>query len=238
MEHKPASEPAGEYAEKGDYHRALDPSWRYYPVYVEKMALVRRLLGELPPGTRIADLGCGEGLLVEEYRAKGYDIVGVDAAYRSEHVVRAEITDLPFPSASYDRALCLDVLEHLDLAAQPRAIAEMARILRPDGRALVSLPNLAHLASRLAFLLTGKLVRTSTVDRHPGDRPIGEFVGLLDEAGFRVLRRWGLFPTYPVVSALTFVAPAAALPLHRLHNRLHPPASWCFLNVLELEKRR
>lgn len=228
---------SGEYHAKGDYHRELDPSWRYYPVYKEKMDYVRRYLDSLARTQSIVDVGCGEGLLVEEYRSKGYRIEGVDLNYSSEAVHRGDITALPFEDGHAEVALCLDVIEHLDFSQQGLALFELHRVLEPGGRLLLSVPNLAHFASRVSFALLGKLIRTSSIDRHPGDRPIGEYLKLVRDVGFKVLRRDGIFPTYPGVSALTAVSPRLSLPLHRLHNRLRPPAGFCFLNMLELERR-
>ena len=77
-----------EYSERGDYHRLLDENWRYYPIYLAKMALVHRILNRVPKDARIVDLGCGEGVLVEKLREEGYDAVGVDLNYESAAVVR------------------------------------------------------------------------------------------------------------------------------------------------------
>ena len=63
-------------------------------------------------------------------------------------------------------------------------------------------PNLAHMHSRLKFLLAGKLTRTSAVERHPGDRPLAEYEELLRETGFRIESRRGIFPTLPLVFRL------------------------------------
>ena len=60
--------PTGEYASRGEYHRAPSPDWDYYPTYVAKLGFVRRYLDRLPAGTRVLDAGCGEGVLVEETR--------------------------------------------------------------------------------------------------------------------------------------------------------------------------
>ena len=120
----------GEYAARGDYHRTLDPSWDYYPTYIAKLERVRRYLDALPSATRVLDAGCGEGVLVDEYAGR-LDIRGVDANYSSARVSHGSVTALPFPDASFDRALCLDVLEHLAYEEQPRALAELFRVLRP-----------------------------------------------------------------------------------------------------------
>ena len=227
---------SGEYAQGGDYHRKLDRSWPYLPVYMEKMRFVRSYLDTLPSHTRVADLGCGEGILVEEYRRKGVDIEGLDFNYASAYVRKGDITELPYPDESKDVILALDVLEHLQFQQQDQAAKEIARVIRPGGRALLALPNLAHLASRVAFLLAGRLLRTSAVERHPGDRPLNEYLRLFERRHMRVVTRRGLFPTAPLLSLLTVAAPALSVPLHRVANSLRPPASLCFVALVELQK--
>lgn len=225
----------GEYAARGDYHRSLDPAWEYYPTYLAKMAAVRRYLDALPPATRVLDAGCGEGVLVDEYAAR-LDIAGVDANYSSGRVSTASVTDLPFPDEAFDRALCLDVLEHLSFEDQRTAVAELHRVLRHGGELLVSVPNLAHLQSRVQFLVRGRLIRTASEYKHPGDRPVGEYLALARRAGFTLIERRGIFPTVPVVTRLVRRHPQRLAPLHRLLTRLVPVPGWCFLNLLTLRK--
>jgi SAM-dependent methyltransferase len=225
----------GEYAARGDYHRTLDPSWDYYPTYLAKLTAVRAYLDALPAGTRVLDAGCGEGVLVDEYAARLH-ITGVDANYASAHVMTGSLMALPFPDASFDRALCLDVLEHLAFDDQPRALAELARILAPGGELLVSVPNLAHLQSRIQFLLRGRLIRTASEYKHPGDRPVGEYLQLAARAGFTLVSRRGIFPTVPVLTRLVRQHPRALAPLHRAMTALLPVPGWCFLNLLTFRK--
>lgn len=225
----------GEYAARGDYHRTLDPSWDYYPTYLAKLTAVRRYLDALPRGMRVLDAGCGEGVLVDEY-ADRLDIIGLDANYASDRVTHGSLTALPFPDASFDRALCLDVLEHLAYEEQPRALAEIFRVLRPGGELLVSVPNLAHLQSRIQFLLRGRLIRTASEYKHPGDRPAGEYMQLARAAGFHLVHRRGIFPTLPIVTHFIRRHPRALAPLHRALTRLLPIPGWCFLNLLTFRK--
>jgi SAM-dependent methyltransferase len=225
----------GEYAARGDYHRTPDPSWDYYPTYLAKLDAVRRYLNALPPATRVLDAGCGEGILVEEYATR-LDIMGVDANYSSERVTHGSVTALPLPDASFDRALCLDVLEHLSYEDQPQALAELFRILRSGGELFVSVPNLAHLQSRIQFLLRGRLIRTASEIKHPGDRPAFEYLQLARRAGFTLIARRGIFPTVPVVTHFVRRHPRALAPLHRLLTRLVPIPGWCFLNLLTFRK--
>jgi SAM-dependent methyltransferase len=225
----------GEYAARGDYHRSPDPSWDYYPTYLAKLSIVRAYLNALPRGTRVLDAGCGEGVLVDEF-ADRLEIRGVDANYASHAVTTASVTRLPFSEGSFDRVLCLDVLEHLAYADQPVALAEMHRVLRAGGELLVSVPNLAHLQSRVQFLLRGRLIRTASEYKHPGDRPIGEYLRLAAAAGFTLVGRRGIFPTIPIVTRLVRRNPERLAPLHRLLTRLVPVPGWCFLNVLTFRR--
>jgi SAM-dependent methyltransferase len=225
----------GEYAARGDYHRTPDPSWDYYPTYIAKLTFVRRYLDTLPQSTRVLDAGCGEGILVEEY-AERLAITGVDANYSSPRVTHGSLTALPFPDGSFDRALCLDVLEHLSFEDQPRALAELFRVLRSGGELLVSVPNLAHLQSRIQFLLRGRLIRTASEIKHPGDRPIVEYLQLARRAGFELVDRHGIFPTIPVLTHLVRKHPQTLAPLHRALTRVLPIPGWCFLNLLTFRK--
>jgi ubiquinone/menaquinone biosynthesis C-methylase UbiE len=225
----------GEYAARGDYHRTPDPAWDYSPTYLAKLHAVRAYLDALPASARVLDAGCGEGVIVAEYAGR-LDITGVDANYSSDQVTHGSLTALPYPDASFDRALCLDVLEHLSFDDQPRALAELHRVLKPAGELLVSVPNLAHLQSRVQFALRGRLIRTASEHKHPGDRPAAEYIQLARRAGFTLVRRRGIFPTIPVLTHYIRKHPRALAPVHRLLTRALPVPGWCFLNLLVLRK--
>lgn len=226
----------GEYADRGDYHLHLRKDWPYLPVYLEKMSLARRFLNTCSPQQVIYDMGCGEGVLVNEYRGRGYDITGMDLNYSSKFITQRSFIESGLPDASVDVLMCLDVLEHLHFDDQERAVAEFARVLKPGGRALITVPNLAHIASRISFFFTGQLVRTSSIDRHPGDRPMGEYARMF-EKHFRIRSRKGIFPTFPVISVLTVIMPSNVIGLHKLYNRLLAYPNWCFLTAFFLESK-
>jgi 2-polyprenyl-3-methyl-5-hydroxy-6-metoxy-1,4-benzoquinol methylase len=231
----PPTERRGEYALRGDYHREPDRSWDYYPTYLAKSAYVTRYLAALPPGTRVLDAGCGEGVFVEAF-AGSLAIEGVDAEYSSAHVRSGSVTALPYPDGTFAHALCLDVLEHLSFADQPQALAELHRVLEPGGELLISVPNLAHLQSRVHFFLTGRLIRTANELKHPGDRPAADYQRLMRAAGFEILQRHGIFPTVPVLTRLIRRHPARLEPLHRWLTRLLPFPGLCFLNLFRARK--
>jgi len=226
---------SGEYAQRGDYHVNLRKDWPYLPVYLEKMELAHRFLDGCDKSAVIYDMGCGEGVLVNEYRQAGYQVTGMDLNYSSQYILQKNFLASGLPDSSVDALICLDVLEHLPFWDQERAIDEFARVLKPGAIALITVPNLAHLASRISFFFTGKLVRTSSIDRHPGDRPIAEYVHMFAKR-FHIRSRKGIFPTFPMLSILTVIMPSNVIGLHKLYNHLLDYPNWCFLNAFLLEK--
>jgi SAM-dependent methyltransferase len=59
------------------------------------------------------------------------EVLGID-------VVRASITELPFPDASYDIVCCFDVIEHVEDDA--KAVEELIRVCRPGGAVFLTVP--------------------------------------------------------------------------------------------------
>jgi 2-polyprenyl-6-hydroxyphenyl methylase/3-demethylubiquinone-9 3-methyltransferase len=114
-----------------------------------RFGYMRRVLAEelhvAPGGLHVLDVGCGGGLLAEEFARLGCAVIGVDPSEESLVAARAHAATqgltigyqralgeaLPFADASFDIVYCCDVLEHVtDL---PQVIAETARMLRPGG---------------------------------------------------------------------------------------------------------
>ncbi|RBY91137.1 class I SAM-dependent methyltransferase [Blastococcus sp. TF02A-30] len=116
---------------------------------------------DLRPGMTVLDLGCGEGRHAFEAYRRGASVVAVDwgqpevettkrwlgaiaeageapAGARYE-VVRGDLLHLPFPDASVDRVMASEVLEHIP--DDETAMAEIFRVLRPGGRAVVTVPR-------------------------------------------------------------------------------------------------
>lgn len=141
-------------------------------------------------GRDVLDVGCGFGwfeLAALERGARSVvgiepDAAGLETARR--HVARpgvelrvAGATDLPFGDASFDTVAMWEVLEHLPKGSEPRALAEIARVLRDGGALYLSTPH-TSLRARLtdpAWWLIGH--------RHYAPARVAE---LAEAAGLRV----------------------------------------------------
>jgi SAM-dependent methyltransferase len=140
-------------------YRALRPGWRSSGDQLE--AMVR---SHLTPNSRVLDLGCGRGGVVELFwrdvkLAAGLD---PDAPSLTEHraegmpVIRGVGERLPFVDECFDMVACLWVLEHLREPLQ--TFCEVRRVLRPGGHFIFLTPNTRHplmLANRIGKVLPG-----------------------------------------------------------------------------------
>ena len=92
-------------------------------------------------GSSVLDLGCGEGLLALLKRKDVY-LTGVDLSPELVEMARrngydsacvGQLTDLPFPSASFDYVVSLDVFGHIGFDEKDAVLKEIKRVLRPGG---------------------------------------------------------------------------------------------------------
>ena len=120
----------------------------------------RRLLDLLDapsPGARLLEIGCGHGLLLDEARARGYEVHGlelsVDAAGHAREALGLDITEVALEDADlqgreFDAVVLADVIEHLHDPV--RALARCKELLAPDGTLLLVTPDPSSLTARLA----------------------------------------------------------------------------------------
>ena len=162
------------------------------------------LIAELvPPGSRVLDLGCGDGELLAHLAARrgctGYGVEIADAniphcVKRGVQVIQLNLDDglALFGDRSFDVVLQLDTLQHLHNTE--RMLRETARVGRIG---IVSFPNFAHWPNRLS-VLRGRMPVTKTLPYQWYDTPnirVGNFADfevLARRNGLRILDAFGL----------------------------------------------
>jgi SAM-dependent methyltransferase len=151
----------------------------------------RRLLGELPPASRVLEIGSGRGELLAALAAEGHRVSGAEpaaAVRRAPLGGRVAVSDLPLERleqqpASLDRIVLWHVLEHLD---EPREALERVRPwLAPGGRLIVAVPNLGSLQAAIG----GDRWFHQDVPRHSTQFTAGGLGQLLHRTGFEPRRR-------------------------------------------------
>jgi SAM-dependent methyltransferase len=129
-----------------DYY-ARSP-WPIRFVEARRLALIRALAGECA-GRELAEIGSGGGHVLRLFpraRLTAIDVSDVFLANARRNLagydvrfLKGEVAALGLPDACFDAIVCTEVLEH---CADPESVLrEMARLLRPDGVAVVTVPN-------------------------------------------------------------------------------------------------
>ena len=112
-----------------------------YPMFLDLL--------QARPGTRLLDVSCGSGFLLEAARARGLDAVGVDLSDEAIRIARRVAPaaclavgageQLAFKGGTFDYVTCLGSLEHfLDMG---RGVQEMLRVAKLDARFCIMVPN-------------------------------------------------------------------------------------------------
>lgn len=122
------------------------------PAFARRARIIFENLN-LSGGEKVLEVGCGRGFYLKTLIAvlPDLDITGIDLNEKYLQVakkfiadgkiklIRADATNLPFKDETFDRIIATEILEHIpdDL----KAILEMCRVLKPDGIAMITVPN-------------------------------------------------------------------------------------------------
>jgi ubiquinone/menaquinone biosynthesis C-methylase UbiE len=175
-------------------------------LWLERSA-IRAALDLLAPlaNERLLDVGTGTGEVLRQLtlrsgrprRATGVDtsaamLACVPALPVGWNIRRSDARRLPFHNGAFDVAVASYVLHVLPRADLPAALAELGRVLRPDGRLVTVTPAIpGRGAARLLALASDALAQRSP-ERYGGLRALDPRIALR-QAGFVLLRaRWSL----------------------------------------------
>jgi 2-polyprenyl-3-methyl-5-hydroxy-6-metoxy-1,4-benzoquinol methylase len=185
------------------------------------------------------DVGCGDGYhlfvfnriegIRETVAFRGMDVSALQVEFARRVALRMGFENvqfeegsaehLGFPDGSFDIVLCNDVVEHLENPAA--CFAEIHRVLKSGGTAIVTTPNPSSVMIKLASALrsAGLLMKPQGPEADPDGghislQGVGEWIRMAKQAGFevRAVRRGALLfggPAYnrrPVLFALVLLA--------------------------------
>ena len=164
------------------------------------LALIAELV---PPGSRVLDVGCGDGALMAALTARGVDARGLElssdgvaaSVARGLSVVQGDAdTDLAaYPDDSFDYAVLSQTLQ---ATGSPAEVLDS--LLRIGRLAIVSFPNFGHWRVRLSLLWGGRMPTTRTLPSQWHETPnihlcsIDDFRALIAAKGLVVERAWYL----------------------------------------------
>lgn len=158
-----------------------------------------RLIAEMvEPGSRVLDIGCGEGMLLEHLaRERGVTARGMELSQKNVNacvtrglsVIQGDAdTDLAeYPAGAFDYAILSLTLQ---ATREPRRVVE--QMVRLGRHAIVSFPNFAHWRVRLHLLFQGRMPVTDALPEPWYETPnihlctISDFIALCRDGGIEI----------------------------------------------------
>ncbi len=208
---------------------AADRLEQWYRRFVlgDHLRFVERALEESEESGLVLDVGCGGGLFLQMLRErKNVRVAGLDFSLDAANVawrragvpvVCATLSRAPIAPESCAAITMFHVLEHL---YEPASYLDAAhRLLRPDGRLIIQVPN----AACWQFLLFGERWNGIDVPRHLINFRLTDIDSLLDHCGFEVLRHKHFSLRDNPAGMATSIAPSLDPMARRLRGVVETP---------------
>ena len=235
------------------------PSTEYYRRC--EIALITRCLGDLA-GKRVLKLDLWNEAfntrILHWMADRGAEAYGLDLSNVVAHqagrntrlaghprrLVRADIRELPFPDGAFDAVYTMGTIEHIDEYVQ--AIAEVHRVLRPGGRAIIGVPHKWNLFLRPALVwLLDRFGKYAYSPEKSFSSP--ELRRAIEQTGLVVSERTGILAIPGIVRmadlfcytrgiGLYRLSPLALWPFERLETRYRWPGRFGYLMAMVADK--
>jgi predicted SAM-dependent methyltransferase len=184
-----AAAPVATIAYEGGSYAPTRRAARLVAAPAERLSYAQRLrLLDLPAGAALLEVGAGDGRFVAAARRHGLRAEGIDPAAHGDLVRRARLDEVELDAESLDAIVLWHVLEHFDEPAE--ALGRLMPALRPEGRLLIAVPDLASLQARIG----GDRWFHQDVPRHRVLFTRNGLAALLARSGLRISVSTGLVP--------------------------------------------
>lgn len=163
------------------------------------------LIPEIKPDTRLLELGCGQGqvlqLLAQHSSIREENIYGIDQSsvavdftqklLPKAHISTQDIYQLNLPENFFDICVLMETIEHLEEPVL--GLKKIAHVMKPGGLLFLSFPNYMHLPWLVVRILAEKLNRPNWVVLQPVDKIYTTYhvEKLARQAGFTLERGMG-----------------------------------------------
>ncbi len=166
---------------------------RIFPSYSrsEIHPVISKILKGMPKG-KLLDFPTGSGSLAWRLQNEGFLVTAADAvpeAFKNPEIeiVRADLNHaFPFESDSFDYACFVEGPEHVENVFQ--CLREFARILKPDGALVVSLPNYSNIQNRIKLFLNGVIEPVVSYESLKSDYAGNEFMIHINRLPYPMIR--------------------------------------------------
>ncbi|MCM8809984.1 MAG: class I SAM-dependent methyltransferase, partial [Candidatus Omnitrophica bacterium] len=137
--------------EKNIFDQVANFYEKIFPEHIFNYYLIKRLnfIKKICPdrNSKILDVGCGTGALINLLNKEGYDVWGIDSSENMVKIankrlpgkiIKGDMLNLPFPSENFDLVISIVSLHHLgNLNKVKTAIKEMTRVIKKSGLILI-----------------------------------------------------------------------------------------------------
>jgi len=132
------------YDQVADEYEALESAGKPWP----RLERVRAFAADLPQGSRVLDIGCGNGVPATQELALKHEVMGVDIS--EEQIARArsnvptatficgDARDVDLPVGAFDAIVALYLIDNFAREVYPAFFRHIKKLLKPNGRVLLS----------------------------------------------------------------------------------------------------
>ena len=156
---------------------------------------------------RALDIGCSGGRYLQALLNSGFDSHGLDTGLTPLRYAKAKIENgnfyqgsiaaLPFKKETFDLVICVELLHHLTDKVLKNALGQISGILKPGGLFVFDVKN------SLNPYLWWRYKKEDSIKFTLKTRSTYEMTRLVEQVGFRVIRKKGIF--FPVTLFAPFV---------------------------------